>query len=127
MRCLRIISNSVQLFIKSKPAAQDQQADLIDASALRSEFKAAPITQAADNVLRIDPAVKAAVKEKRFHSRVYVGTVHASLKFLPNRNWYPGNRCCASSASARLPPRLMSHAAVTCRASFRNAAVTAKI
>ena len=87
----------LQLFIKAKSDSLCESAELIDASALRGEYKSAPITQASNNVLRIDPAVKTASKEKRFHSKVYVGTVHASLKCLPNRNWYPGEYgafCC---------------------------------
>jgi hypothetical protein len=80
----------LQLFIKHQQDVPGEGPELIDASALRDEYKAAPIAQDAGNVLRVDAAVKAASKEKRFRSKVYVGTVHASLKFLPNRNWYPG-------------------------------------
>ena len=88
----------LQLFIKPKNAVEDKTEDLINASALRDAFKSAPVTQVNDNVLQIDSAAKSYSKEQRVHSRVYVGTVHASLKFLPNRNWYPGVRqCCLST------------------------------
>ncbi len=80
----------LQLFIKPKNTLEDKLEDPINAGALRDAFKAAPVTQANDNVLQIDSAAKSYSKEQRVHSRVYVGTVHASLKFLPNRNWYPG-------------------------------------
>ncbi len=80
----------LQLFIKPKNAVEDKMEDLINASALRDAFKSTPVTQVNDNVLQIDSAAKSYSKEQRVHSRVYVGTVHASLKFLPNRNWYPG-------------------------------------
>jgi hypothetical protein len=91
----------LQLFIKSKTAPEDEIPDPINASALRCEFKAAPVTHGNDNFVRIQAAAKAATRQQRFHSRVYVGTVHANLKFLPNRNWYPGdsNRACPARCS----------------------------
>jgi hypothetical protein len=68
----------------------------VDSAALRGELKSNSVAQVKDNVIRIDPSTKAGQHKRRFHSRVYVGTVHANLKFLPNRNWYPGawQRCC---------------------------------
>jgi hypothetical protein len=88
----------LQLFIKSKETPEDAGEDPINAATLRHEFKAAPVTKGSDNLLHIDPAVKSSSKVQRVHSRVYTGTVHASLKFLPNRNWYPGVRqCCLST------------------------------
>jgi hypothetical protein len=80
----------LQLFITSKTAIDEQIPDPISSTSLRRQFKAAPVTQISDNVVRIDPAAKVSSNQRHFHSRVYVGTVHASLKFLPNRNWYPG-------------------------------------
>jgi hypothetical protein len=92
------ISNLLQLFITSKDTHEDGTEDPINAVTLRHEFKAASVTQGSDNLLHIDSAVKSSTKVQRVHSRVYTGTVHASLKFLPNRNWYPGVRyCCLSS------------------------------
>ena len=88
--CKFVFSNSFQLFIKSKSTVDEKIEDPINAEALRHEFKAAPVTHGSDNLLQIDAAVKPQPKEQRVRSRVYVGTVHASLKFLPNRNWYPG-------------------------------------
>jgi hypothetical protein len=83
--------HDLQLFIASSKAAADEEVpDPISSTALRRQFKAAPVTQVSDNVVRVDPAAKVAKTRHHFHSRVYVGTVHASLKFLPNRNWYPG-------------------------------------
>ena len=113
------LKHFLQLFIKSKSDTQDESADLIDASALRGELKAAPVTQACGNVLRIDPAIKAASKEKRFRSKVYVGTVHASLKFLPNRNWYPGARCRQAPARVFAPFLLRPHPATDLHAEMR--------